>query len=179
MKNFLYFFVLAAIIVTLSGCKGKTTTNAEGEEISADENSGNAVCIWNKVSLKESPDNDGKWLTSINLGEKVTSLDDEKEVTNGEKTTKYLKVKLQDGKEGWAQADFIVVGGKPAAVTQEATIYSRPDLLTKTDKSFSKFDIIGVKSEQNNFIEVVGKRKDGKWIESGWIKPSNVSSEDI
>ncbi|HEX2935049.1 MAG TPA: hypothetical protein VHO72_06820 [Bacteroidales bacterium] len=106
-------------------------------------------------------------------------MDDEKEVTTGGKTVKYLKVELQDGKQGWVQSDFIVVNGKPATVLQDAVIYSRPDLLTKTGKSFSRMDIVGVKTEQNGFIEVAGKRKDGKWIESGWIKPSNITTAEI
>lgn len=176
MKKYLSLILLSLIALSFSACKSKPTTNAEGE--SADE-SGSAVCIWDKVSLKESPDKDGKWITSINIGEKCTYLDDEKEVANGDKNTKYIKVQLQDGKQGWVQADFVIVGGKAGAIVQDATIYSRPDLLTKTDKSFSQFDIVALKSEQNNFVEVVGKRKDGKWIETGWIKPSNTSSEDI
>ena len=40
-------------------------------------------------------------------------------------------------------------------------------------------DIVAVKSEQSDFIEVVGKRKAGKWIETGWIKPANVSYIDV
>lgn len=175
-RNVFLLFALMAF-VALSACKGKK--GSETGEDSLSQASGNAVCIWDKVSLKESPGADGKWLASISLGEKCNYLDDEKEVANGAKKTKFVKVELQDGKQGWVQADFIVIDGKPGAVIQNAEIYSRPDLLTKTGKSFSKMDIVGVKSEQNNFVEVVGKRKDGKWIESGWIKPSNVSQSDI
>ena len=37
-----------------------------------------------------------------------------------------------------------------------------------------------VRYEQNlPPIEVAGKRKSGKWIETGWIKPSNVTYADV
>lgn len=142
-------------------------------------NSGTIVCIWENTPLRETPDNSGKWIASISLGEKSEYLKEEKEVANGDKSIKFFKIKLQDGKEGWVQADFVVLNGQPAAIINDAEMYSRPDLLTKTGKAFSKMDIIGLKTEQNGFVEVVGKRKNGKWIESGWIKPTNLSTSDI
>jgi hypothetical protein len=180
MKNNLLTLLVIATAISFSACKNKskTTTTETGEEIVI-EQKGDAVCIWDKVSLKETPANDGKWLAAISLGEMVDFLDSEKEVTTGDKTVKYLKVELQDGKQGWVQSDFIIVNGKPGAILQDAVIYSRPDLLTKTGKSFSRMDIVGVKGEQNGFVEVAGKRKDGKWIETGWIKPANITSAEI
>jgi hypothetical protein len=176
-SNIFTVFVLIAVF-SLSACKGKKTADANGGEL-ATEQSGQSVCIWDKVSLKETPANDGKWLASISLGEKCNYLGDDKEIKNGDKTTKFVKVELQDGKQGWVQADFIIIDGRPGAIIQDAAIYSRPDLLTKTGNSFSKMDIVGVKGEQNGFVEIAGKRKDGKWIETGWIKPANISSSEI
>ena len=40
-------------------------------------------------------------------------------------------------------------------------------------------DIVAVKSTKDGFIEVVGKRKDGKWLESGWLKEKSVTYSDI
>lgn len=175
-KNSLTLLIIAVFII-VSGCKTKKTTGEENS--SGVSRKGDAVCVWDNVSLKESPDKNGKWLAAISLGEKCIFLNNEKEDINGEKKTKYLKMRLQDGKEGWVQSDFIVVDGKPGVIIQDAVIYSRPDLLTKSGKSFSKMDIIGVKGMQNDFVEVTGKRKDGKWIETGWIKASNISSSEI
>ncbi len=177
MKRHSFTLIILAVLIIVSGCK---TKKAPGEEKATNDSpKGAAVCIWDNISLKATPDKDGKWIASISLGEKCTYLNDKKEEVNGEKKTCYLKMKLQDGKEGWVQSDFIVLDGKPGVITDDAVIYSRPDLLTKTAKTFSKMDIIGVKSEQNEFIEVSGKRKDGKWIETGWIKPSSISYSDI
>jgi hypothetical protein len=175
-RNSVALFVCAVLII-ISGCKTKKTTG--DENAASDSRKGDAVCIWDNISLKESPGKDGKWLASVSLGEKCLYMNSDREETNGEKKTKYLKIRLQDGKEGWVQADFIVVEGKPGVIVQDAVVYSRPDLLTKTDKSFSKMDIIGVKGEQNDFREIAGKRKSGKWIETGWIKAANISYSDV
>jgi len=175
-RNILLTCALLAVF-TFSACKDKKTTDS-GKELII-EKTGVAVCIWDNLSLRETPANDSKWLASVSLGEKCKYLREEKEVTVGEKTTKFIKIELQDGKQGWVQSDFMVVDGKPGVIIQDAVIYSRPDLLTKTGKSFSKMDIVGIKGEQNEFVEISGKRKDGKWIETGWIKPSNISFSDI
>jgi hypothetical protein len=175
-KNSVALIILTLFII-MSGCKTKKTTGDEA--VTSNSEKGDAVCIWDNISIKDAPGKDGKWLASVSLGEKCIYLNHDKEITNGEKKTKYLNVRLQDGKEGWVQSDFIVLDGKPGVIIQDAIIYSRPDLLTKTEKSFSKMDIIGVKGKQNDFIEITGKRKAGKWIEKGWIKASNISYSEV
>lgn len=178
MKVTLKFNLLSIIfIVLLFSCKGKKNTSTENLQEET-VNTIKAVCIWDKVSVREIPSKDGKWLTSLSLGEKCTYLNEEKEEIDGNRIYKYLKIELQDGKQGWVQSDFIVIDGVPGVVINDAPVYNRPDLLTKTDKFFSKFDIVGVSSSQNDFYEVKGKRKNGKWIEIGWVKKSNISLSD-
>ncbi|MGE0089084.1 MAG: SH3 domain-containing protein [Bacteroidales bacterium] len=172
MKKCFYVLLFISVVIVISCGKSKNNENETSE-------SGTIVCIWENTPLRETPENNGKWIASISLGEKSEYLDEEKEVANGDKTLKFIKIKLQDGKEGWVQSDFVVLNSQPAAIINDAEMYSRPDLLTKTGKAFSKMDIIGLKTEQNGFVEVVGKRKNGKWIESGWIKPTNISTSDI
>lgn len=172
MKKCFYLLLFISVVFVISCNKSKNNENETSEL-------GTIVCIWENTPLRETPDNNGKWIASISLGEKSEYLKEEKEVANGDKSTKFVKVRLQDGKEGWVQADFIVLNSQPAAIINDAEMYSRPDLLTKTGKAFSKMDIVGLKTEQNGFVEVVGKRKNGKWIESGWIKPTNLSTSDI
>lgn len=168
-------FLLFGMLLTLGACHSSDPSTTENKDSSG------AVCIWDNASLKETPEDNGKWLCAISIGEIVNYQDSEKEVNNGKKTVKYLKVKLKDGKEGWVQSDFIVLNSKPAAITEDVEIYSRPDLLNKTKKLFNKMDIVAVKSENGDFIEVTGKRKTGKWIESGWLKTRSLSysQEDI
>ena len=135
-----------------------------------------AVSIWDKVSVRAVPSGDGKWLTSVNLGETLTYL---KEEATDDKDKKYYKVRLNDGKEGWVRYEFVVPEAKPAVFAKDADIYSRPDLLTKTNKKFSKMDIIAVKQTQGDWVEITGKRSDGQWIETGWAKTNNISFEQV
>jgi len=173
MKNISLILLLFTAYV-LSGCKsGSSSNNTLGVKES------DAVCIWDNVSLLDSPVSNGKWISAISIGEKLTYLDESKEDTSGKKQVMYYKVQLKDNKTGWVRSDFIILGSKPAAISQDVQLYSRPDLLNKTDKMYKAMDIVAVKSEQGDFLEVTGKRQEGKWIESGWVKNSGVTYSDV
>lgn len=135
-----------------------------------------AVGIWDKVSVRATPSEDGKWLTSVSLGESLTYLGEEAKDSNDKM---YYKIRLNDGKEGWVRYEFVVPEAKPAVFVNESDLYNRPDLLTKSDKKFSKMDIIAVKQTQDDWVEVTGKRTNGKWIETGWVRKSNISYEPV
>jgi hypothetical protein len=160
-------------LLILTSCNGKKATdNSVG---SSDQ----GVCVWDNVSLRETHEKNGKWLSSISIGETVEYLDESYKDDSSAKKVEYLKIRLKDGKEGWVRSDFIVLGAKPAVVVEQASVYKRPDLLNKTDKNFDEMDIIAVKSEKDDFIEVVGKRSSGKWIETCWIKKDVVSYSEV
>lgn len=137
-----------------------------------------AVCIWNEVSVRETPNSKGKWKTSMSVGEKITFLG-ETAVDSLAKNREYFKVRLADGTEGWSVSDFIVVDGTVAVFLTDKDIYKRPDLLTKSDKKFNQMDIVAIKSEQDDWLEVTGKRFEGKWIDTGWVKKGELSQESI
>jgi len=144
---------------------------SQGEEAPA------VSVYWSNLSLRDEPVKDGKYLTAVKLGEKMTYLG--LTARDSANKTDYIKVRLMDGKEGWAQSSLIVINGDPAVLIKDAEIYSRPDLLTKTDKAYSKMDVVAVIQSQGEWIEVKGKRKEGSWVESGWIKPINISYESV
>ena len=150
--NSLQLLFIAVMLINCSGNKNNPGSGSNGDSTVTEANY--AVCIWDKTPLKETPDEKGKWLASLSLGEKCTYMDDKKEVNIGTKDVTFYKIKLQDGKEGWAQSDLIILNSRPATFIQNADIYSRPDLLTKTPNKFSKMDIVAVKSTQ--------KKKDKK-----------------
>lgn len=177
MKRIIFFSALITLFLLLLQCNGNKQTENKGNSDSTANNT--AVCVWDKTPVKDSPEESGKWIASLNLGEKCIYLDDSKEINTGTKSIVYYKIQLQDGKEGWAQKDLIILNSRPAALVENAEIYSRPDLLTKTNNAFARMDIVAVKSTQNGFVEVTGKRKEGKWIESGWIKESNLTFENV
>ena len=134
-----------------------------------------AVCIWDKVSVREAPSKKGKWITSLSIGESLTYLGIDSVV--GKNT--YVKVLLNDGNEGWAREDFIVNNAKPAVVLGDIDLYSRPDLLTKTGKKFSMMDIVSSIEKQDDWMQIKGKRTNGKWIENGWVKAQHISFESV
>lgn len=185
---------IITVLFLLSSCKGneskdqksndtsETTTNTEEATTktsteSASTESGEAICLLDRLSIRDMPTKKGKWLASMSLGEKVTFTGEKALDTVSKK--EFYKVKLVDGKEGWTRADFIVVNGKVGVLLEDATVYKRPDLLTKTDKKYSPMDIIAIVTTQGDWIQVKGKRAEGKYIEENWIKSSNISSSPV
>jgi uncharacterized protein YgiM (DUF1202 family) len=175
-KNIIYFL----LAMMAFACGGSNTSESEndstavaGEEIKPVA----AVCVWDNLSVRSIPSDKGKWLTSLSLGESITLLNETEVDSTSERT--YTKVQLTDGNEGWSLADFIVADGEAATFIQDADVYSRPDLLTKTNKQYSRMDIVAIKSTQDDWLEVVGKRNDGRYIETNWVKSDNISTEDV
>lgn len=136
-----------------------------------------AVCIIDGVAIKDAPAPDGKFVATINFGEKLT-IEDKKEVETSKGTKIYYKVSLKGGQEGWLKSANIIVASRPAAIAEEAVVYKRPDLITKSEKVFSPLDIVAVKKLQGDFVEVYGTTKDGKKVKGGWVKLSSITFED-
>lgn len=150
----------------------ETVDKAESVVVEAD-----AVCLLDNLSVRATPSDKGKWVTSISLGEVVTYTGEEGIDSVSKKP--FYKIKLTGGNEGWSRAEFIEVGGQVGVFIEETEIYKRPDLLTKSGKKYSEMDIIAITSTQGDWIEVKGKRGEGKYIETGWVKSGNISDKDI
>lgn len=180
--NLLLLIVIGIFLFSCGSQQGTSETPREeisaSEEEKISEEAISAVCIWDKIAVREEPSAEGKWLTSISLGESLESLGTVRK-DSGDQNREYLKVRLADGTEGWSIADFIVSDAKVAVFLEDNAIYKRPDLLTKTENNFSQMDIVAVKSSEGEWLEVVGKRRDGKWIESGWVKEGRISTDPI
>ncbi|WP_258097253.1 SH3 domain-containing protein [Marinoscillum pacificum] len=173
-----------ALALTFACSSPKTESNTESEtveetkeEVVAVEEKP-AVCIWDNISVRETPSAKGKWLTSISLGESLTYVG-LTAIDSSDKNREYMKVQLNDGTEGWSAADFIIPEGEIGVFLEETFIYNRPDLLTKSDKMYERLDIIAVQNTQDDWQEVIGKRSEGKWIDSGWIKKGKLSFKPI
>ncbi|UII26845.1 hypothetical protein LVD15_26730 [Fulvivirga maritima] len=137
-----------------------------------------AVCVWDNISVRTEASSKAKWLTSLSLGESLTSLGNTaKDSLDNDR--EYTQVQLADGTEGWALSDFIIENAKVGVFLEDVFIYKRPDLLTKTDKKFTQMDIVAIKSTEGDWLEVVGKRTGAKWIQNGWVKKDNLSEKDI
>lgn len=173
-----------AVLLALASCSSnQNTTNeqpAEGEAAAESQEMEEieevpAVCIWDKISVRETADSNGKWVTALSVGESLTYLGIDS--TNADKT--YAKVLLNDGKEGWALKSFIVSDANSAVVRTDINLYSRPDLLTKSDKVFKMMDIVASIETQGDWMKIKGRRSGAKWIDEGWVKADNISLEAV
>ena len=172
MKRIAFLLALSLILFSCGGDKkAKETETAE----TVIEKKVSSICIWDGISIRKAPNKKAKYLTSISLGEKVTSYG----VTKRDSANKrnYIKVELSDGTKGWTSDFAIVEDSKVAAVYKEAPIYKRPDVLTITSKKFEIMEMVAVKSTKDGWIEVVGQGKK----KSGWIKVDCVTeqAEDV
>ena len=153
----------------------ETPAETPAEEASVEEQP--AVCLWENLSVRQDPSSKGKWLTSMSLGEVVTYAGETALDSAADKS--YHKVRLSDGTEGWSLATFIEIDGTEGVFKADTEIYKRPDLLTKANKQYSSMDIVAISNTNGGWVEVRGKRADGKYIESGWVKGDNISSEAV
>ncbi|MFQ5753224.1 MAG: SH3 domain-containing protein [bacterium] len=136
-----------------------------------------SVCIWEGAALRAKPSRKkGKWLAAIALGEQVTWLGSS-EVDSSDENRKFYKIRLSDGKEGWASSYVIITDSKPAAITKKAFIYRRPELLTMTDQTFDSKEMVAIIKSENDWFEVIGAQRK----KSGWMKNEGISlnKEDV
>lgn len=182
MKKLIYLSLFSFVLFSCGNSKksgsSESSTNAKTVVEGSDAiEAKDAVCLLNKLSVRATPSNKGKWVTSMSLGE-VVSFTGETAVDSVKKQD-YYKVKLLDGKEGWARSTFLVVDGKVGVFLEESYTHKRPDLLTKQDSKFMEMDIIAVVSSKDDWVKVKGKRAEGKYIEEAWVKNAKISNEPV
>jgi hypothetical protein len=174
MRFVLAIFIFSIILVSCKNEAGKSTDSSIKGAGSAKKIT--AVCISNGVPIREEPHKEGKWISSMNLGETSEYLG-ESVIDSADRVREYYRLELSDGSVQWVQSYGILLDAKPAAVVSETPIYVRPDLVTKTDKSFKTVEFLAIVNEKDDWIEVVGAEK----RKSGWIKKEAVSmqKEDV
>ncbi len=158
-------------VLLLAACKsGTNESSATGENA---EQRIKAVCISTGTPLKEEPKKEGKWISSMVLGETLTYLN-ESAIDSANPQHEYYHVELSDGKIAWARSYGIALNAYPAAIINQTPIYKRPDLVTKTDKSFNIAEFVAVVNEKEQWVEVIGAEK----RKSGWIKNESISTDN-
>lgn len=179
MKNVLYFNLL--ILVSVFSCKPDSEKSTSTLEFAAADNSGSTtgLCIWKEISVKDTPSEKGKFLTSVLLGEKFEVLQDTASENVNGKVYKYQNIKLVDGTVGWIRKEFIAVNAIPAVFTKTAVVYKRPDLMASSKKTFAALDFVAVKDLKNSdWVEVIGKRNGDTWFTSGWVKNEHLTRSE-
>jgi hypothetical protein len=175
-------FSFVALLSLIIGCASKSE---EAATSATDENSTeapvlkNAVCIWKEVSVRDVPEEKGKYKTTIYLGEKISYTGDTATDVTSEKKNKYVKIKLIDNTEGWVRADLVALDAVPAALKNETMIYKRPDIMTPTNKNFNQMDFVAIKSTTDGWAEVIGKRMGDTWFSTGWVKSENLTDQSV
>jgi hypothetical protein len=181
--------ICSSLLFTIQGCSKKVAENGNTKtatsssapasdnvnEVTESSSSG-IVCIWDGVPVREEAKKNGKFISSISLGEVVEDLN--KSITDeSDKNREYLKVRLSDGKEGWAPTYGLIKQASTSVIKTDASLYKRPDLLTITNVKFSPMEFIAVSNEKEDWIFVTGEQKK----KTGWIKKDAVSSnkEDV
>ncbi len=152
-------------------------SSSENDDSAGESKETAAVCVLDKLSVRDAPSKSGKYLTNISLGETVTFLG-QSAIDSTDQNKEYVQVRLLDGTSGWSLSSFIIPDSKTMVFVEDAEVYKRPDLLTKANKKYSAMDIVAVKQQEGDWMEVTGKRLEGKYIESGWVKNSNVSDKE-
>jgi hypothetical protein len=132
-----------------------------------------SVCIWEGASVRQEPTRQGKWITSIALGEKVTWLGITA-VDSSDDNREYYKIRLSDETVGWSSKYVIATNAKPAVVMKKAPIYRRPDIVTFTTNEFDRFEAVAIVEAENNWIRVIGAENKKK----GWIEQNTVSLQE-
>jgi hypothetical protein len=158
------------LAILLLACKGKPP-HLKKSEVQAPERI-QAVCISTGTPLREEPRKEGKWISSLLLGEKMTYLSEMK-ADSANPQQEYYRVELSDGKIAWSRSYGILLNATPAAIIRATPVYKRPDMVTKTDKSFRIVEFVAVINEKEDWVEVVGAEK----RKSGWIKKVSISTD--
>ncbi len=173
MKRLIPFILISIILVS---CKTDTKTPDMESEDALPGKAVTAVCIHNGLPIREEPRKDSKWISSMSLGE-TAIYKGELVIDSADKVREYCNLELSDGASYWVQSYGILLEAKPAAVVKETPLYKRPELVTKTNKSFSPSEFLAIINEKDEWVEVIGAEK----RKNGWINKEVLSTqaEDI
>jgi hypothetical protein len=166
MKSRIAFFLSLLLILAQCGSDENQNPAAEKDD---------CICVWDNAPITDKPVKSGKWLAAAALGEKFKYLGNTEEETINGKKTSYYEIEYKDHEKGWIRADFAALAARPTVFKERTEIYSRPNLTSLTNKTFEPMDIVAVTKVDDLWLEVKGKRKNGKWIESGWVKGTSNS----
>ncbi|MEL6672658.1 MAG: hypothetical protein AAFR61_10725 [Bacteroidota bacterium] len=180
-RNFLVCLAGILFSALLLSCGDKTVANSTDtpaivveDDTTAESIPRNkvAICVYPVAGLRKSPGqknyNENKeylYITPIDYGEMVEILG-EYDTLKDENNRVYMKVRLQDGSEGWVYEYLFEKNGRRAVMIKEAEIYRRPDLMTLRDARFQPGEIIIALEEKDNWLHVSGRKKEKK----GWIR---------
>ena len=136
------------------------------------------VCLWEKLTIKETPKVKGTYLTSVYQGEVLTYQNESIIDEDSKDKVEYFKVKLSDGTIGWVQSRYVVLKAGVGMFANKSFMYNRPNEINKLDNYFSQLDIVAVLeySEDREWAKVKGKPEHEKWFKEKWVKTDLLST---
>lgn len=136
------------------------------------------VCLWEKLTIKETPSVKGKYVTSVFQGEILIYLNESSIDEDSKDNVEYIKVQLSDGTVGWVQSRFVAVKAGVGMFINKSFMYSRPNEINKLDNFFSQMDIVAVLeySEDREWAKVKGKPEHENWFKENWVKTGLLST---
>ena len=166
----MFIFGLLIVIACQSSKRRASAEKATQAEVKTEAP---AVCIWDKGSVRQNPAKDGKWISSMALGEKVTWTGDTFTDSTDDNRS-YYHVRLSDGTEGWVSEYVVAIHAVPGILVKKAQIFRRPDLITVTEKGFEKMSFVAILETKDDWIQVTGEENKKK----GWIRTAAISTKD-
>ena len=165
-----------------SGSEGDNTTDSVADQSSmgdpmTDMEPKTVYCLYNNNSVREEPHSQGKYMTALRLGETVTFLG-EVAYDSAKDMREYIKIELSDGKQGWCTRNLMLMEGTLAVTLEEVSMFNRPDLLTKNDKTIPRMVIVGLYNPKDDWTEIKGIPPGETWYTSGWTKSPRVSTDE-
>jgi len=152
----------------------ETLTNTP-VKVNAEKTTQKAICVWEKLMLREKPTARGKLITSIYLGETSTFFG---ETARDDASNKdFFKIKLTDGTEGWVESKYIILDAQAYTVVEDTKLYKRPDVLTATEKTLDKLQYFVAITEQEDWLEIKVKTDKDSWFTEGWVKADQCSKK--
>ncbi len=181
LKNLnLILFLCGFSLLVSCGDGSKKSADEEKDTTLAGVSEGPPIiCLWSSVTIKASPEQNGKYITAINLGETATFLGETiTDSTIKNKPKEFVKLKLKDGTIGWVQSNFMAINAKSYAVKNDTKLYKRPDILSGGKDQFQQLQFVVSLEEKDGWAKIKGKKGADSWFKEGWVKLENLTSSE-
>ncbi|MEO0472758.1 MAG: hypothetical protein AAF206_24295 [Bacteroidota bacterium] len=132
---------------------------------------GAMVCAWRSVILHVLPGRTSPQVSTVLFTEEVQRLGKRGFVRAENRD--YIQVKTKAGDTGWVNANFFVPDGGPVVLTDNATIFKKPQTsVAVTNALFYEGEILILTDFRDNWVKLTSERKE----RTGWIKGYEILS---
>lgn len=128
------------------------------------------ICIYHDCPLREKPQNESEFLTTLYLGDEIRFLGEVKTDVNNE----YYKVELYDGTLGWLEKKAVLFNARQAAVVTRSSLYQQINKLEIKELILNPAEFVAIIGEEGEWVKVLGANR----TKSGWMKREYLSLED-